>query len=294
MEKISIGLPTYNRPDSLRRTLDTMLAQSYSNIEIVISDNGSPDIRVAEVINEYAKKDSRIIPFRQGKNIGIIRNFEFVLEKSTGRYFMWKSDDDWIEDKDYIQKLLHALVTDNCDFAFPECYYLKESDNSRQSVLMNIYRDCRTRFDYLNAVSKTFPCLEFYGLYDLSKFDKEKEFVLLRDVGCPDVYYIPHLFLNHKVKFVPEAAYTFVHAPSEEAFQRNLNIFKDRQLILRKLINDFSSTDKLSGEERGVIVSNILEYYEAIMNENFGISKYRIFKTKIKNFLKSKLGKAYS
>lgn len=94
---VSVGIPTYNRPDGLRRTLECITGQTYKNLEIIVSDNCSPGPDVEIVVREYMAKDKRIQYYRQGINNGAIFNFQFVLDKSTGEYFMWAADDDeWL------------------------------------------------------------------------------------------------------------------------------------------------------------------------------------------------------
>lgn len=67
MEKlVSIGLPTFNRSKSLERALDSLLAQTYVNFELIISDNASTD-STESICREYARKDKRIKYFRQKK-----------------------------------------------------------------------------------------------------------------------------------------------------------------------------------------------------------------------------------
>lgn len=91
---VTIGIPTYNRADGLRRTLEQVTAQSYSNLEVLVSDNASPDPSVQEVVREFTSRDRRIRSFLQAKNLGASNNFRFVLKASTGDLFMWASDDD--------------------------------------------------------------------------------------------------------------------------------------------------------------------------------------------------------
>jgi glycosyltransferase involved in cell wall biosynthesis len=92
---VSVGIPTYNRPDGLRKTLQAITAQSYPNLEIIISDNCSEDPAVATVAKEFAAIDDRIIYLRQSSNIGLYNNFHCVLQAASGKYFMWAADDDW-------------------------------------------------------------------------------------------------------------------------------------------------------------------------------------------------------
>ena len=94
---VSIGIPTYNRAFGLKRTLECMLHQSYENLEIIVSDNASPDPKVRDIAEKYAERDSRVRYFKQSQNKGPHFNFNYVLEKASGEYFMWAADDDeWI------------------------------------------------------------------------------------------------------------------------------------------------------------------------------------------------------
>ena len=86
---VSVGIPTYNRPEGLRRTLECITGQTYRNLEIIISDNCSPDPAVEQVTRSFMAQDARIQYFRQPENKGAAFNFKFVLEQATGEYFMW-------------------------------------------------------------------------------------------------------------------------------------------------------------------------------------------------------------
>lgn len=92
--RVSVGIPTYNRPAGLRRTLDCMLGQTFGDMEILVSDNASPDPEVARICDEYARRDARVRVIRQRSNVGITENFLFLLRTARGRYFMWAADDD--------------------------------------------------------------------------------------------------------------------------------------------------------------------------------------------------------
>ncbi len=109
---VSVGLPVYNRPDGLRNTLECITNQTYVNLEIIISNNCSPDERVEKIAKEYQEKDSRIRYFKQKKNTGYHYNSMFVLKKASGYYYMWASDDDYWEN-DYIEKNIQILNSSN-------------------------------------------------------------------------------------------------------------------------------------------------------------------------------------
>src|SRR5436190_2523908 len=106
---VSICIPTYNRSLSLVRAVGSALAQDYDKLEIVISDNASTD-ETGNVCVELCKKDTRIRYIRQPKNLGMTENFRRALGASHGAYFMWLSDDDWL-DRSYVSQCMHFLTT---------------------------------------------------------------------------------------------------------------------------------------------------------------------------------------
>ena len=106
---VSVGMPAYNRPEGLKRTLECITGQTYKNLEIIVSDNCSPDPKIEAVVKEFQKQDNRIQYYRQAENFDMGYNFKFVLEKATGEYFMWAADDDEWEN-DYIEKCLIKLI----------------------------------------------------------------------------------------------------------------------------------------------------------------------------------------
>jgi glycosyltransferase involved in cell wall biosynthesis len=105
---VTIGLPTYNRPDGLQKVLASIKNQTYTNLEIIISDNCSTNERVQQIIREFTATDSRAQSIRQSVNIGLENNFNFVFEKSTANYFIWMSDDDHF-DANYIEECISFL-----------------------------------------------------------------------------------------------------------------------------------------------------------------------------------------
>lgn len=100
MEKVFIGMTTYNGEGFIREALDSLINQSYQNWTMLISDDASTD-STKLICEEYVKKDVRITYHLQNKNIGQFENFKFVLDKANGKYFMWAGHDD-VWEKDFI------------------------------------------------------------------------------------------------------------------------------------------------------------------------------------------------
>jgi glycosyltransferase involved in cell wall biosynthesis len=105
---VSIGIPTFNRPEGLLRTLACVQAQTHSNLEVLVSDNASPNPAVSELLEGICNRDPRIRYVRQERNIGACRNFQFVFEHTSAQYFVWMSDDD-IWEPVFIERGISAL-----------------------------------------------------------------------------------------------------------------------------------------------------------------------------------------
>ncbi|HUG26227.1 glycosyltransferase family 2 protein [Piscinibacter sp.] len=91
---VSVGMPAYNAAQTIRGSIDCLLSQTLRNLELIISDNASTD-GTWDIIDEYARKDPRIIAIRQRDNIGANGNYSAVFSKARGRYFKWASSNDW-------------------------------------------------------------------------------------------------------------------------------------------------------------------------------------------------------
>jgi glycosyltransferase involved in cell wall biosynthesis len=94
--EVTIGLPTYNGDKYIKKAIDNVLSQTYTNFKLIISDNGSTD-STSTICKEYEKKDKRIIYIRHKENKGWDFNFPFVLSKAKSNYFIWLADDDYWE-----------------------------------------------------------------------------------------------------------------------------------------------------------------------------------------------------
>jgi glycosyltransferase involved in cell wall biosynthesis len=111
MPQVSIGLPIYNKPQYLEESIDSLLAQTFTDFEILISDNASPDPKIKEICERYVRRDPRIQYIRHPANIGPVENFCYVYEKTNAPFFMWAADDDLWEPQ-FIERGVKALSSD--------------------------------------------------------------------------------------------------------------------------------------------------------------------------------------
>ncbi len=105
--RVTIAIPVYNGANFLADAANSVLRQTYTDLELIIVDNASTD-QTAEICRELAAKDPRVRIYRNEKNLGAAPNYNRGLELARGTYFKWMAHDDWISDN-YIEECANAL-----------------------------------------------------------------------------------------------------------------------------------------------------------------------------------------
>lgn len=127
MEKVDILLATYNGEKYLVEQLESILSQTYSDFRLLISDDCSTD-GTRKILEEYKNKDDRIQLFFQGKNLGVIKNFEYLLKKVENDYYMLSDQDDiWKNNK--IEKSIEKLKNSESDLVYSDLEVVDEKLN---------------------------------------------------------------------------------------------------------------------------------------------------------------------
>jgi len=185
--KLSIGLPVYNGEKFIQKCLDSILAQTFSNFELIISDNASTD-NTSKICQEYSKKDKRIRYIRQENNIGLFPNFNFVLEQAKNEFFMWMGVDDYIL-PDYVKKNMDILASNSNvvgSVSKIKRYNFSEPQiNNIDYAFVNFTKKLRIHFKKLDTLSisgdydqkvRTYltnsTCQIIYGIFRIDKLRK--------------------------------------------------------------------------------------------------------------------------
>jgi glycosyltransferase involved in cell wall biosynthesis len=161
--RVSVGMPAYNLEATVARAIESVLAQTFDDLELVVSDNGSVDGTEA-ICRAYAARDARIRYTRQAPAITSFDNFRFVLEAARAPYFMWLPADDYV-----LPGLLEAAVAvldarPDVVCAAPRAEFLEADGRRRPALgsfpLVGDLRDNLCRF-LVDPTDNT----RFYGLY---------------------------------------------------------------------------------------------------------------------------------
>jgi glycosyltransferase involved in cell wall biosynthesis len=162
---VSIGLPVYNGEESIQRSIHSLLNQSYKNIELIISDNGSTD-NTLKIIKKFETFDSRVKVLHTNLNQGSIWNFNRVFLHSSGKYFMWASHDDHHE-KTFISACVESMESDGFAALCAPGMQMTEAGSNR--VIWTSSMDSfRGKSDLTSRYRETlwnFPAVSIYGLY---------------------------------------------------------------------------------------------------------------------------------
>lgn len=127
-EQVDILVATYNGEKYLREQLDSILNQTYKNIKVIISDDGSKDTTI-NILREYEKKDTRIELHIQKENLGVVKNIEFLLKRVKSPYYMLADQDDyWMPEK--VEKSLEKLKQEKADLVFGDLEVVDENLNT--------------------------------------------------------------------------------------------------------------------------------------------------------------------
>lgn len=123
MGKISVIVPVYNVEAYIGRCLDSLLAQTYADFEIICVDDGSQD-KSGEICEQYGKKDARVFVYHiQNDGVGNARNF--ALSKMSGEWYAFVDADDWVEPT-YLQLLYEKATETHCDIA--ACTFVRNTE----------------------------------------------------------------------------------------------------------------------------------------------------------------------
>lgn len=239
--KVSIIIPVYNVQDYVEKCLDSVLNQTYSNLEIIIVNDGATD-NSEEKILPYLEKSSNINYFKK-KNGGLSSARNFGIEKSTGDYLMFLDSDDWI-DKQMVEEIVNKVIIEKSDFVV--------------CGVRNIFSDGSVKKNYTPTEISLKDIL--YKSYACNKLIK-KDIFLKNNIFFPegewfeDVGTIPYLYLKSKNP-------TFIQKDFYNYFQRDSGITKQKSNI--KSLDFLRQYIKI---KKYLIAENLMETYSNDFNE---------------------------
>ena len=287
-EKVSVIVPVYNVEKYLRQCLDSILQQTYQNLEILIINDGSTDGSDA-ICREYLEKDERIT-YHIKENSGVFDTRMIGLQEASGAYVTFVDSDDWIE-KTYIEELYDKLITYHADIAAANYYLFNDAESlfyffmGEQDYYERLYTPVQLIDGlYETKFNKSFALLSAWGkLYKRSLFD---ELRFSKDRIGEDRFLSLKAFLSsERVVYLNKGLYAYrertgslSHTWTEEwipalvcAMEEKLALLANQGYPLEKTINLYQmvlkaclANSRFHGLENSEVYRQITEKYQAL------------------------------
>lgn len=161
--RVSIGLAVYNGEKYLEQAIQSILAQTFTDFELIISDNASTD-RTAEICQKYAAQDPRIRYSRNLTNIGGANNENLTFRLSRGEYFRWAAHDDVLAST-LLEKCVEVLDSDSqLILCYPMETVIDSDSNASRTVATNFGTSSSPFTRFVELSSRGHACEATYGL----------------------------------------------------------------------------------------------------------------------------------
>lgn len=264
--KISVIVPVYNVAAYLPQCLDSILAQTLQETEIIVVDDGSTD-NSPQICDEYAAKDTRIqVIHQQNKGPSSARNKGMAA--ACGKYIAFVDADDWIEPT-MLQKLYDAAERDKSDVAV--CHvFCTSNPKGRQKKYWPYTKDCVLKpkqFYKYFLVAPCWPCNKIYR----RDFLQKNKITFVEGILYEDVPFFAEVFLLlDQVSFVADYLYNYRTGRSgsttTELSAKHLDIVKV-QKIVEQLLQKHNATALLQSNFEYWVLSNYVWMYRHLPAE---------------------------
>ena len=205
---VSIIVPVYNVEKYLARCLDSLINQTFKDIEIICVNDGSPDNSL-NILENYSKKDERIkIISQENKGLSAARNTG--IKYANGEYIAFVDSDDWI-DLNFYEKLYNAIIRTNCDIAVATIvrkkkYYKKFRVHYTEEKIFNDF------IEKIDICVKNFK--NWYVMNKLYKNDLVKTHLFEEGVYFEDVMWTANILKDSSnIVTVPNTNYYYFENP---------------------------------------------------------------------------------
>lgn len=287
MEQIDILMATYNGEKYLKEQIESILNQTYTNFRLIISDDCSKD-NTRQIIKEYAQKDKRIISYFQEKNLGYVKNFEFLLTKVENEIYMLSDQDDfWLANK--IEHTYNKMKETNADLVFTDLEVVDRDLNMMNSSFNDYMKLTRKIKKYKNdyRLQYLYNCVTGCTLMSKKKFLN-----LILPLPTESKYAIHDTWIactvanNGKIEYLDEKTIKYrQHGTNQVGTDKISHGFKEldqvRDLFIEVklgLFKTYVNNDRIFNDEIKKQNKEALEYFEMIKNKkHFNFKDWKIF-----------------
>lgn len=201
--KVSIGLAVYNGEEFLQEAIDSILNQTFTDFELIISDNASTD-RTEEICRAYACQDNRVHYYRNAINIGGANNENLTCQLARGEYFRWAAHDD-VCAPTLLEKCVDALdANPDVVLSYTAIVHIDADGNKLKTLDQGIATSSRPSTRFSDLFGWNHDCETTYGLMRLATL---KTTGLQRNYTDSDRTLLCHMSLFGRFYMIPESLF---------------------------------------------------------------------------------------
>lgn len=240
MPKVSIIVPVYKTEQYIHRCVDSILSQTFSDIEVILVDDGSPD-RCPEICDEYKSKDSRIQVIHQ-KNGGVSSARNAGLKICSGEYLLFIDSDDYIS-SDMIENLYLAIAK-NYDIAISGYTEIAQTG----IIKVYDYKGCKSKEDFLLHCIQNTGGVVCSKLYKTSIIKENNILFNEKLIQSEDLIFALSVFLKADTFIAIDKADYFYDRRDESTADVDLSDWLNKNLIVHDLIQNILENYNINGK----------------------------------------------
>ena len=280
-KKISVIVPIYNVEKYLSQCIDSIINQTYKNLEIILVNDGSPD-KCGAICDEYSNKDERIKVIHK-KNGGLSDARNAGLDIATGDFISFVDSDDWI-DIDTYEIMMNNIIKYNADIAVSNINYVYDEKSkpkyneenihifNREEAMNELIHDGLVQAVVWNKIYK--KELLYNMKFKVGKLNEDEFFTYKICARAEKIVYIPNTLYQYRQRENSiMSTYSLKRLDSVEALYERLNFIK----------NEFPT---LYNDEKYILCNSCIYNYQMIL-KNYEIDKENLGRNKLKQYRKS-------
>ncbi len=235
MAQISVIVPVYKVEPYLHRCVDSILGQTFSDFDLILVDDGSPD-RCPQICDEYAQRDNRVhVIHQENGGLSAARNagIDWIFNNTKNEWITFIDSDDWVHEK-YLDALYHAVVESKCNISICQAIdvFIKEKDFVINTISFDVLET--ESFFISDCLHKTIACGKLYNIQCLEniRFPRgkihEDEFIihqLLFAEKYVSVTSIPLYYYYQRDESITHAPFSEKKLDAFEARDQQVNYF---------------------------------------------------------------------
>lgn len=296
-KKIDVLMATYNGEKYLKEQIDSILNQTYKNINLIISDDCSKD-GTCEILKQYEDKDERVNVFYQEKNLGYVKNFEFLLKKVENDFYMLSDQDDfWLPEK--IEKSMETLKSKKADLVFGDLEIVDENLNTIYPSFGDFMKLNKKIGKYINSykINYLYNCVTGCTVLSKKKFIKKLiPFPTKSKYVIHDHWLGLIISMNGKLAYMPEKYMKYRQHGANQVGTNKISHKFDKLEQVRKLFIDvklgvfgtYVENKSCFPEPIQELNKKALDYFKMVeKKKNFNFKDWKVFHElyKTENFI---------